>query len=133
MEKLNLDKNNLKKFGITIGMVFLLITIFVSIRHQHSILTTSIISIIFFILTSVSPVLLKPLYILWMRLAYLLTWINTRLILCIIFYLVFTPIGLVMRLFGVDLLDRKIYPNKESYWKKKEKKDFNPFHYVRRF
>ena len=51
----------------------------------------------------------------------MLGWINTRLILFIIFYLVFTPIGLVMRLFGVDLLDKKIDKNKNSYWRRKEK------------
>jgi len=47
------------------------------------------------------------------------------------FYLVFTPVGLAMRLFRIDLLERN--KNKESYWKKKEKVDFNPLNYERRF
>jgi hypothetical protein len=68
-----------------------------------------------------------------MRFAYLLAWINTRLILCAIFYLVFTPIGLVMRLLKIDPLDRKIDKNKNSYWIKKEKKDFCPLDYERQF
>jgi len=38
-----------------------------------------------------------------------------------------------MRLFKVDLLDRKIDKNKESYWKEKEKEDFKPLNYERQF
>jgi hypothetical protein len=64
-------------------------------------------------------------YIFWMRLAFILGWINTRIILFIIFYLIFTPIGIVLRIFGIDLLDRKIERDKESYWKKIEKKDMH--------
>jgi hypothetical protein len=41
--------------------------------------------------------------------------------------------GLSMKLFGVDLLDRKIDKDKESYWKKKEEKEFNPIDYERQF
>lgn len=133
MEKLNLDKNTLKKFGITMGIAFLVITLFILIRHRHSILVTSIALSIFFILAFVAPILLKPIYIFWMKLAFILGWINTRLILFIIFYLIFTPIGLVMRLLGVDLLDRRIDKEKESYWWEKEKRDSNPLDYERRF
>lgn len=132
MEKLNLDNKSLRKFGITMGIVFLAITIFIFGRHKHA-LPTSIISAVFFILALIMPVLLKPVYIFWMRLAYILAWINTRLILFILFYIVFTLIGMVMRLFGVDLLNRKIEKNKESYWIPKEKKQFNPFDYERQF
>lgn len=133
MEKLNLDKNTLKKFGITMGIAFLVITLFILIRHRHSILVTSMALSIFFILAFVAPILLKPIYIFWMKLAFILGWINTRLILLIMFYLIFAPIGLVMRLLGVDLLDRRIDKEKESYWWEKEKKDFNPLDYERRF
>jgi hypothetical protein len=133
MDKLNLDKNNLKKFGIVMGIAFLAITLFINLKHKSNILPTYIISIIFFILAFTLPILLKPIYIIWMRFAYLLAWINTRLILCAIFYLVFTPIGLVMRLLKIDPLDRKIDKNKNSYWIKKEKKDFCPLDYERQF
>lgn len=82
---------------------------------------------------AVLAAILKPLYIAWMRLASGLSWINTRLALLIIFYLLFTPIGLIIRLFGIDLLDIRIEKNKESYWKKKEKHEFNALGYERQF
>jgi hypothetical protein len=133
MEKSKLDKKILKKFGITMGIAFSIITLFIIIRHKYSILPTSIISVIFFISAFMMPVLLEPIYIFWMRLAFILSWINTGLILFIIFYLIFTPIGLGMRLFGADLLDKKIDKNKESYWKEKKKKGFSPLDYEKQF
>lgn len=133
MEKLNLKKENLKKFGVTMGIALLVISLFILFRHRHSPVFTSGISLIFFVLAFSAPGLLRPVYIFWMRLAFVLGWINTRLILFIIFYLVFTPIGLVMRLFGADLLDKKIEKTKDSYWKKREKEAFNPSGYERQF
>jgi len=133
MEKFNLDKNDLRKFGITMGVSFLIVVLLLTIRHKPNLLPLFSISIIFFISAFMLPALLKPIYILWMRLAFILGWINTRLILSILFYLVFTPIGLVMRLFRVDLLDRKIDKNKESYWRKKEKSGFSLLNYERQF
>ena len=133
MEKLSLDRKTLKKFGITMGIAFLVITVIIFVRHRHNIIPTSIVSAAFLILAFTLPHFLKPIYIAWMRLAFILSWFNTRLILFILFYLVFTPMGLSMKLFGVDLLDRKIDKDKESYWKNKEEKEFNPIDYERQF
>lgn len=133
MEKLNLDRHSLKKFGLTMGTAFLAITLFILLRHKYSPLVTAVISGIFFILAFMLPALLRPIYISWMRLAFMLAWINTRLILLIIFYIVFAPIGLALRLFGVDLLNKKIDKNKQSYWLRKEKKEFSPSDYEKQF
>ena len=133
MDKLKLDRKSLRQFGITMAIAFLIITLIIFIRHKYSVIPASIISATFLILAFVSPTLLKPIYILWMKLAFILGWINTRLILFIIFYLVFTPVGLVMRLFRIDLLDRKIDKNKESYWRKEERSGFSLLNYERQF
>mgnify|MGYP001598972713 CR=1 FL=1 len=133
MNELELDRKSLRQFGITMAVAFLIITIIIFFRHKHSLLPTIITSAIFLILAFTIPNLLKPLYILWMKLAFILGWINTRIILLIIFYLIFAPIGLGMRLLGIDLLERKIDKNKDSYWKMKEKKGFNRLDYERQF
>lgn len=133
MEKLKLDKVTLKKFGITMGMAFFIIAFLLFTRHKDKFVPVLSLSVIFFISAFIMPHFLKPLYILWMKFAFILNWINTKLILSIIFYLIFTPIGLGMRLFGVDLLDRKIDKNKDSYWKKKEQKSFSQLDYERQF
>jgi hypothetical protein len=133
MDKLSLDRESLKKFGFTMGFAFLAVTLIFSIKHKHIITPAFIIALIFFILAMVAPFLLKPVYIFWMRLGYILGWINTRIILSILFYFIFTPIGLCMRLFGIDLLEKRINKNKKSYWIEKEKEGLACQSYERQF
>ncbi|MDP2939859.1 MAG: SxtJ family membrane protein [Candidatus Omnitrophota bacterium] len=133
MDKLNLEKENLRKFGLTMGVVFLIITLFILFKHKNYNLTTLIVSAVFFVITLTVPIFLKPIYVIWMRLAYVLSWINTRLILFLLFYLIFTPIGLIMKLFGADLLERKIDKSQDSYWIKQDKKAFVKRQYERQF
>jgi hypothetical protein len=60
--------------------------------------------------------LLRPVYVLWMKFAYFLAWVNTRILLTLFFFLVITPVGLAMRLFGRDILDEKITRLSKTYW-----------------
>lgn len=92
-----------------------------------------IISLFFLLFGIFRPNLLQPIYIFWMKLAFVLSWINTRIILFIIFYLIFVPISLCMRLFGADLLNIKIEKTKLSYWNKKDNALFNLTDYQRQF
>lgn len=59
---------------------------------------------------------LAPVYRIWMTLARALAWINTRIILFLLFYGVVTPVGVVMRLLGRDPLKRKLDRSCSSYW-----------------
>lgn len=77
--------------------------------------------------------LFKSLYALWMKFALVLSWVNTRLILFFLFYLVFTPIGLILKLLGKDLLDRKINKADKTYWKKKEINELGSSSYEKQF
>jgi len=133
MEKLDLSRGSLRKFGITMGVAFLVITGIIFLKHKNIFLPTLGVSGVFFAFAWLLPLALKQLFIAWMRLAFVLGWVNTRLILAILFYLVFTPIGLILRIFNNDLLDRKIEKNKDSYWIKKEQKSASQQDYERQF
>ena len=61
------------------------------------------------------PAGLKPVYRVWMTLAVILGYFVSRILLSVIYYLVVTPIGLIMRLIGKDLLDLKL-KDRDSYW-----------------
>ena len=102
-------------------------------KHRYTIVLAAIISAFFFIMAFLAPLALKPVYIAWMRFAYVLGWVNTRLILAIMFYLIFTPIGLALKLLRKDLLERKKGEGGLSYWKEKEARVFNPADYERQF
>jgi hypothetical protein len=82
---------------------------------------------VFFLFTAfVGQPILRPLYVGWMKFAFVLGWVNTRILLGLFFYLILTPIGLVLRLTGKDLLGLTIDRHATSYWVKRERKPFDP-------
>ncbi|MCX5705615.1 MAG: SxtJ family membrane protein [Candidatus Omnitrophica bacterium] len=133
MDKLKLDKKSLRSFGITMSLALSVIAIVVFLKRYNSNFALQVASGFFLALAVSAPVLLKPLYIIWMKFAFILGWVNTRIILCILFYLFFTPISIGIKIFKIDLLDRSIEKDKDSYWKPKEKTPFNPLNYERQF
>jgi len=74
-------------------------------------------SAVFFAVTGLffEPVL-RPIHTAWMAFARALAWVNTRLLLGVFFYMVLTPLGVVMRLLGKDFLDERIDRSSKSYW-----------------
>ena len=60
------------------------------------------------------PASLRPVYTVWMRFADALGWVNTRIILSVIFFLLFFPVGMIMRLFN-DPMRRKLDESADSY------------------
>lgn len=131
MDKIKADRTTLRKFGLMMATGFVLISLIIFTKYKHSVVPTVVIALFFMLITIFVPVLLKYLYILWMKLAYILSWINTRLLLGIIFYLVFSPVGLFMRLFRIDLLEKNSGRLNDSYWKPKAKDRSLPVDYHR--
>lgn len=76
---------------------------------------------------------LRPIYVAWMTFAFVLGWINTRLLLGLFFYLILTPTGLILKLFGKDVLDQRIDRSVGSYWKLRERKPFDSARYEKLF
>lgn len=79
------------------------------------------------------PIMIKPIYLLAMLVAHVLGWINTRLILGLIFYFIFTPIALIMKIMGHDPLHRKFDKQAKTYWKTRERVPFSRERYLRQF
>ena len=70
-------------------------------------------------ITLAVPRILSYIYRAWMLVAEGISWVLLRIILGVFFYLVLSPAGLLMRVFGRDILDEKIDRETLSYWKKK--------------
>jgi hypothetical protein len=64
-----------------------------------------------------APAVLRPLQKVWMGLGIVLGFFVSRVILSILFYIIITPIGLMMKLAGKDLLDERIDERRASYWR----------------
>jgi len=126
-------KRELRKFGITVGIVLGLLGGLFLWRGRDTYSYFLILSAAFLLLGLVVPILLKPIHKVWMTLAVLLGWLMTRVILSVLFYLVVTPIGLLARLFRKDFLELKFNGNGDSYWIPKGKVKFERSDYERQF
>lgn len=66
----------------------------------------------------------------WQRLAMAVAgaigWFNTRLLLGVVFYLVLTPLGLLMRWLGKDPMQRGFRPDRSSYWQERPEQKYDP-------
>ena len=62
------------------------------------------------------PSLFRPVYLAWMALAFPIGWTVSHLLLVIVYYVVLTPIGLLMKLVGFDPLERRFDRSADSYW-----------------
>ena len=106
----------LRSFGCIVGGIFALIGIWPAVwRGQSFRLWSLLLGGLLMALALVWPQSLTHVYRLWMRGGEVLGWLNTRLILGAIFYLMFTPLGLYMRLRGKDPMRRTLAPEAESY------------------
>ncbi len=112
----NLPSN--RNFGIVFFVVFLLIAIYPIINNEDIRLWSLIISSIFLILGLINTKLLTPLNKIWFKFGLLLGKVISPLIMSLIFFFVVTPIGLLMRLLGKDLLNLKLNKN-STYWVEK--------------
>jgi hypothetical protein len=79
-------------------------------------LVFAVLSLVFLLLALLIPKALMPLNWLWTKLGLLLHKIVSPIVLVLLFYLVFMPIGLVMRLFGSDLLKLRLDKSAPTYW-----------------
>ena len=117
MDDVKISSN--RSFGIVFFVVFLLIALYPLTYGGEVRIWSLIISIIFLILGLLNSKILAPLNKIWFKFGILLGKIVSPLIMGIIFFLVVTPIGFIMRLLGKDLLNLKYKKNK-SYWIEKK-------------
>ncbi len=133
MQRVNADKTVLKKFSVTMCAALFVVGVIVSLKHSDTFIWFYSAGAFFFLFGVFLPYLLRPVYVIWMKLSFILGWINTKILLLAAFYLVLTPIHLGLILFRIEPLDRKIEKNKPTYWRKRKKHVFNPLDYERQF
>jgi Saxitoxin biosynthesis operon protein SxtJ len=61
------------------------------------------------------PELLRPVFYVWMKLGHVLGWINTRIILGVVFFVLFAPVALFLRILGKDPLHRALDGEAQTY------------------
>lgn len=90
-------------------------------------------SLFFALLAFFCPGISKPFYTLWMMLATILSFITINVLLTVFFFLVITPISIILRLCGKSFFPLRPEKNRSSYWIKKDLKSYNPKHMEKQF
>ena len=127
------EKTDLRKFGVSVGIVILLISAALYLLDKDSFIYFGIIGILLLLFGFILPNLLKPLNKVWMTLAIILGWFMSRVILFVLYYFIITPIGFFLKLIGKDFLHLKVDKNSQSYWEIREKNITKQIDYERQF
>ena len=115
-----MKKTSEKNFGILFFVVFLLISLWPLLNGNSLRIWSIFISITFLITAFLKPDYLKHLNIIWIKIGEVLGKIVAPIVMAFIFFFILTPLSLLIRMFGKDLLKLK-YSKDISYWIKREK------------
>jgi len=113
----NPDRQELRKFGLVFAGMFILIfgLLLPWIWDKPSPMWPWIVAAVFIAAALLVPMALGPVYRLWMKIGHVLGWINTRIILGVMFFIIFAPVGLLLRLLGKDMLRRRLDTSATTY------------------
>ena len=121
-EKIKLPSN--RNFGIVFSIVFLIIAIWPILNQNEIRIWSIIISLIFLILGLINSKFLSPLNKVWFKFGLILGSVIAPIVMGIIYFLVVTPTGLIMKALGKDLLGLK-KNKKNTYWLEKDNSNNN--------
>lgn len=110
------EQSSEKSFGIVFSIVFFTISLYPLINSEGLYYWALFLSIIFLTLALLAPKILFFPNKLWFKFGLLLGSIVSPIIIMVIFISTVIPTGLIMRLFGKDLLKQKLDKNAKSYW-----------------
>ena len=119
------EQTSVKSFGILFFLVFLIIGFWPKIAGDEIRLWSIIISIIFLVLGLINSKVLVPLNKYWIKLGEFLGKIIAPIVMLIIYFVIVTPIGLLLKIFQKDILNVKSDKNLNSYWIERDK-DLGP-------
>jgi glucan phosphoethanolaminetransferase (alkaline phosphatase superfamily) len=126
-------RRQLVTFGVTMAAAFALLTAVRIWRRgfDRAAMSAMIVAGLFALAALLIPAALAPVHRWWMRLAEILGWINTRIILVVIFFLIVTPLGLLMRLFRRNPLESA--GKGGSHWTEPPRSSYGDRHYEKQF
>ena len=116
---LNPSKKELRTFGLC-GLAFLALVGWIVFRRSGSVPVAASIAalgVVLAVLGFAVPRALRPVWVVLMVVNYPIGWVVTHVVMAIIFYLVVTPIGVIMRLTGRDPMERAFDRSAKTYWK----------------
>jgi hypothetical protein len=125
LKKIKATDKELRQFGVRGGIVLAFVGSFLLWRESHAFLFFYVMSL-YNVLGVFFPAVLRPLHKAIFAIVLILGTVVTYGVMCLAFYLIFTPVGLMGRLFRKNFLDVRFDKSATSYWIKREKTSFTP-------
>ena len=113
------SKKDLRKFGLTVGGVLLLIAALLFYFEKPSAIYFTIIGGFLFLSGLVIPQILKPLNKIWMGIAIILGFFMSRIIITVLFFIALTPISIIAKLVGKKFMNLNFDKSAKTYWEKR--------------
>ena len=115
-------KNQNRSFGLLFFIFFLALALWPLTKKGEINLYLIVIALIFLVLGLLNSRILSPLNKAWIKLGEILGRIIAPIVMAIVYFLILTPISLLVRLFGKDLIGMKFSSDIKSYWVKRKKR-----------
>ena len=120
MSKVDQDNQESKKFGFLMSVILLVTSVFIFLKGSSALAyVLAFLFLLIFLISFCFPVVIKPLYIIWIKIGSLIGKVVNPAVLGIIFFCIITPTAIMIRLIGRDELRLKM-SHKKTYWIKRE-------------
>ena len=110
-----------RSFGLLFFVVFLIIGFWPLKNSENLNIYFLTASVIFLLLGLINSKLLSPLNKSWIKLGEILGIIIAPIVMALVYFVILTPVSLIVRIFGKDLLGLRFLKEKETYWIKRKK------------
>jgi len=132
---MNKNKKDLLVFGYGLGLIALVSSIGGTLRHGFGPAQAVLVAcaLVFVIVTALQWEALKPGYTGWMKVAHVIGGIISTFILSVVYFFIFTPVGIILKLFGKDHLERKIDRHAKTYWRSRPQEEVDKEKHLQQF
>ena len=116
------SQNSNRSFGLLFFIVFIVVGLWPVIKGETANIYLILISLFFLIFGLINSKILSPFNKAWIKLGEILGLIIAPIIMALVYFIILTPISLIVRMFGKDLLGLKFLKKQDTYWIKRVKK-----------
>ena len=116
-----LKKKDLIIFALIWSLIFTIIGLYPLIDGNNIKIWSLVIAFVFVSIAIIKPTLLKKFYNIWIMVGELIAGVIAKIIMFILYFGVFTPYSIFLKILGKDLLNKKINKSRNSYWIEREK------------
>ena len=119
--KSNIKMGSNRSFGLVFFVVFLILGLWPVKSGGEINILLILVSLVFLFLAITKSKFLTPFNKLWFKFGIKLGAIIAPIVMSVVFFLVVTPIGIIMKIIGKDLINKKIYKDTKTYWINRKK------------